>query len=382
MLCLPELCISGYGCEDAFLSAGTQKVSLEILLEIVPHTQGMVVSLGLPLMVRGALYNTCCLVCDGGLLGFVGKQHLAGEGLHYEPRWFKRWPADARAQVDINGTSYPLGDLVFDCGGVAIGFEICEDAWVAKPPGRRVGQARRGTFLLNPSASHFAFGKQEIRKRFVLEGSRAFHVGYIYANLMGNEAGRAVYDGGALIAAGGRMLAEGPRFSFADYHVTVADIDIEATRLGRSRTASYEPQHVGNEQNLLSTGFSFPAVVPQAAPLTEPDWEQSVTIKEEEFARALALALFDYLRKSRSRGFVVSLSGGADSSAVAALCALSVQPGGGRIGTAPGDLEAIAYSRHRASQACNRFGASLIDLCVPVDAKQFLRDACRRPGCR
>ena len=324
LLCLPELCISGYGCEDAFLSAGTQKASQEILLEVAPRTSGMIVSLGLPLMVRGALYNTCCLVCDGALLGFVGKQHLAGEGLHYEPRWFKRWPANARAQVDIEGHSYPLGDLVFECGGVAIGFEICEDAWVANRPGAEL--AKRGVdVLFNPSASHFAFGKQKVRKRFVLEGSRAFHVGYIYANLMGNEAGRAIYDGGALIAAGGRMLAEGPRFSFEDCHVTVADIDVEGTRLARSRIVSYEPQFVGNEQNRLSAEFSFPTVVPQAAGPLETDWEQSITIKEEEFARALALALFDYLRKSRSRGFVVSLSGGADSSAVAVLCALSVQ---------------------------------------------------------
>ena len=172
LLCLPELCISGYGCEDAFLSAGTQKASQEILLEIVPNTQGMIVSLGLPLMYRGALYNTCCLVSDGQLLGFVGKQHLAGEGLHYEPRWFKRWPAEARAQVDIAGTSYPLGDLVFDCGGVAIGFEICEDAWVANRPGATL--AKRGVdVLLNPSASHFAFGKQNKTTKLIADIKQA-----------------------------------------------------------------------------------------------------------------------------------------------------------------------------------------------------------------
>ena len=59
LLCLPELCISGYGCEDAFLSAGARKTSQEIMLEIVPETQGIIVSLGLPLMYRGAVYNTC-----------------------------------------------------------------------------------------------------------------------------------------------------------------------------------------------------------------------------------------------------------------------------------------------------------------------------------
>ena len=51
--------------------------------------------------------------------------------------------------------------------------------------------------ILNPSASHFAFGKQDVRQRFVLEGSRALQVSYIYANLLGNEAGRTIYDGDA-----------------------------------------------------------------------------------------------------------------------------------------------------------------------------------------
>ena len=69
--------------------------------------------------------------------------------------------------------------------------------------------ARRGVdLILNPSASHFAFGKHEIRKRFVIEGSRAFDVGYVYANLLGNEAGRAIYDGDAMIAAAGKLLVD------------------------------------------------------------------------------------------------------------------------------------------------------------------------------
>src|SRR5205085_3149604 len=114
----------------------------------------------------------------------------------------------------------------FDCGGVKIGFEICEDAWVANRPGAELAMAGVD-LILNPSASHFAFGKIDIRRRFVLEGSRAFGVSYLYANLLGNEAGRAIYDGGALIAAGGRLIAAGPRFSFRDHVVTSAVIDLD-----------------------------------------------------------------------------------------------------------------------------------------------------------
>src|SRR3954453_2722163 len=76
VLCLPELCISGYGCEDAFLAPGTQAMSLLLLEEILPHTRGLVVSVGLPLFHNKALYNACALISDGKLCGFVAKRAL------------------------------------------------------------------------------------------------------------------------------------------------------------------------------------------------------------------------------------------------------------------------------------------------------------------
>src|SRR5688572_1735100 len=124
ILCLPELCISGYGCEDAFHAPGTQQMALDVLADLMPETRGMIVSFGLPLLYHGALFNTACLAVDGRILGFVGKQNLAGEGIHYEPRWFKRWPEGVHAQVQLAGINFPIGDLIFECGGVRIGFEI------------------------------------------------------------------------------------------------------------------------------------------------------------------------------------------------------------------------------------------------------------------
>ena len=135
VLCLPELCITGYGCEDAFHAVGVQETAQQILLEILPETKGIAVSLGLPMFHRGGLFNAACLALDGEILGFVGKQNLAGEGLHYEPRWFKAWPADSVVETQLGSQSYPLGDLIFECGDLRLGFEICEDAWVADRPG-------------------------------------------------------------------------------------------------------------------------------------------------------------------------------------------------------------------------------------------------------
>lgn len=352
ILCLPELCITGYGCEDAFHSLSLQHTAQELLLEMLSETRSMIVSFGLPLLHSGGLFNTACLAVDGRILGFVGKQNLAGEGLHYEPRWFKRWPDNVRGETLVGGEAYPIGDLMFDCGGVLLGFEICEDAWVASRPGSDLA-LHGADLILNPSASHFAFGKHEVRRRFVLEGSRAFNVSYVYANLLGNEAGRAIYDGDAMIASGGRMLALGPRFSFADVQVTTATIDVDATRMSRARTGSFQPEIAGTRAHLVTTPFDFPPLRPEHETVDPPTWESGPHVKEEEFARAEALGLFDYLRKSRSAGFVVSLSGGADSAAVATLSAMLVKFGIAELGR-EGFLRKLAYIKSLADCVSER----------------------------
>lgn len=315
VLCLPELCITGYGCEDMFVSPNTWRTAWDMLLKIVPETGDMVVSVGLPLYVTNGVYNVACIVADRQIVGFVPKQHLAGDGLHYEPRWFRAWPAETITEYHHGDNVWPIGDLIFECDGVRMGFEICEDAWVAGRPGNRMAECGVD-IILNPSASHFAFGKHEIRKRFVLEGSRSFGVSYVYANLVGNEAGRAVYDGGALIASSGDLIAAGPRFGFTDVDVTVADIDVELTRTRRAAIHSMPTDATDDVHDriariggrLLNPGK--PVLHSNEAPAEE---------EHAEFTQAIALALFDYMRKSYSNGFIVSMSGGADSSAVACL---------------------------------------------------------------
>jgi NAD+ synthase (glutamine-hydrolysing) len=336
MLCLPELAITGYGCEDAFFMDGLQDIAFAQLDALAPLTKGMVIAVGLPVYHEKALYNAAALLVDGKIAGFVAKQFLAGDGIHYEPRWFKAWPAgevDVLERTDTDGSirRYPIGDLVFDVGDVRIGFEICEDAWVANRPGTDL--ALRGVDVIcNPSASHFAFGKFTVRQRFVIEGSRAFGVCYLYANLLGNEAGRVIYDGGGLIASGGTLLTRGKRFSFHDVELSTAVVDVEGDRREAVRRGSHRPRHDAEGQ-VIEVPFVWPLRKPEALPYVEQSWEERVSVREEEFARAVALGLWDYLRKSHAQGYVVSLSGGADSAACAVLVALAVQLAFQELGT-------------------------------------------------
>ena len=278
ILCLPELCVTGYGCEDAFHSPGLHQTAFELLLEIAPATAGMIASIGLPLFYNRGLYNAAALLVDGRVAGFSAKRFLAGDGIHYEPRWFKAWPEGHVAEIEIASRKVPLGDVLFDCGGVKIGFEICEDAWVASRPGSQM--ALQGVdVILNPSASHFAFGKDDVRQRFVIEGSRAFGVAYVYANLLGNEAGRIIYDGGALIASAGQLVAVGGRFSYRDLDLTTAVVDITANRMVQSRVGSFRPEV---DDRAVDIPFVYPELAPVAPGPLPRSWEQGGEVKEEE----------------------------------------------------------------------------------------------------
>lgn len=324
LLCLPELCITGYGCEDAFYSRGLTQMAERVLAELIPDTAGLAVSIGMPVLHAGALFNASALVVDGVLAGLVAKQHLAGDGLHYEPRWFKPWPDNAVASIRLAGNEVPIGDLLFDIDGVRVGFEICEDAWVANRPG--LDHAKLSVdILFNPSASHFAFGKSVTRRRLVEEASRSLAVTYVYSNLVGNEAGRVIYDGQTIIATCGETVACGPRLGLNPVTITTATVDVDATRMRRSQSASYKPEVTIDRKRVVPVTFELPAAQPPREKAQIAEWERSEHLKEEEFTRAVTLGLYDYARKSRSRGFVVSLSGGADSAAVACLVKMTVQ---------------------------------------------------------
>ncbi len=328
VLCLPELCVTGYGCEDAFFSTDVTRRAIASLREIAAATADMIVSVGLPLRFRNSLLNGTAMLSNGRIHGFVAKRNLAGDGIHYEPRWFKPWRDSGHNTIELAWTAageeeYPIGNLLFEFGDLRIGFEICEDAWVADRPGAALA-ADAVDIILNPSASHFAFDKLAVRERLVMEGSRAFSATYIYANLLGNESGRIVYDGCSLIASGGKLVAQGPRFSLDEVTLTAVTIDVDATRTVQARTASFEPNLGHPTHRVIEADFTFPHVEPVKETRPTAAWETGGHLKEEEFTRALTLALFDYLRKSRSNGFVVSLSGGADSTAVSCLVQMMV----------------------------------------------------------
>ncbi|MEL6631464.1 MAG: NAD(+) synthase [Bacteroidota bacterium] len=333
ILGLPELAISGYGCEDAFFNEYVLRRSLEALEEIVAASEGITLSVGLPMSYEHCLYNVVAMIHDQEILGFVPKQMLPGDGIYYEPRWFKPWQEGVIASYEWKNQAYPFGDIIFEVNDVRIGIEICEDAWNGIRPAQ--DHYLYGVdVILNPSASNFAFGKSEIREMLVREASRAFNCTYVYSNLLGNEAGRIIYDGEILVAQQGALLGRNRRFTFEDYEIMPAVVDVEKVHTYRKKSFNFRPA-IPNHM-IVATG-EYPEAQPMEAEMA-PHID-----KNEEFYFAETLALFDYMRKSRSRGFVLSLSGGADSSTCAVLCAHALKRAAAELGS-DRFLEKIAYT--------------------------------------
>jgi len=296
ILILPELCITGYGCEDLFLSSWLPKKAKSYIKELVRETEGLFTALTLPLFHKGLLYNCAVVVYDKNILGVYAKQFMALDGVHYEPRWFNPWPIGAKSEIEIDGELHPFGDLIFDFKEWKIGFEICEDAWRGEErPASRLHE-QGANLILNPSASHFAMQKTLERIDLVKATSKSFNCTYVFANLLGNEAGRMIYDGEILVAQNGELLLRNELLSFEYFQVKSIELEF-------------------GQQNQVDVSS-----------VSSPD------LKEEEFPKATALALYDYLRKSKSNGFVLSLSGGADSGTCAILVAEMVRRGISQLG--------------------------------------------------
>lgn len=296
LVVFPELAVCGYPPEDLLLKPGFVERSQRAVHELAGSVQGHAVAvLGWvdghrvpgadPHDAFDGPWNAAAVLHRGEVVGSYHKQALPNYGVFDEKRYFDPGPA---------------GQPLYEIGGVAVALTVCEDAWV--PGGPVLAAARSGAQLVvNLNASPFHRNKHALRldtlRRRVAESS----VPLVYLNQVGAQD-ELVFDGGSLVLdPSGHVLAAATRFEPGE---VVVDVPVAAasTRPGPVVAVSAAAQGRRPASDLPAR-----TEVPDGGP--------------EEVWAALVLGVRDYVTKNGFGDVVVGLSGGVDSSIVAAIAA-------------------------------------------------------------
>ena len=383
VLCLPELCLTGYTCGDLFLQdtllCGAEE-GLQTILEATRNLD-MVTVLGLPVRCKwdNKLYNCAAVIQSGEILGLVPKTYLPNYGEFYEQRWFASG-AGVETSVDLCGETVDMDAAgLFACETVpnlVLGVEICEDLWATEPPSARL--ARGGaTVILNLSASNELVGKSGYRRNLVVGQSGRLVCGYVYADAgEGESTTDLVFTGHNMIAENGALLEE-RRFATG---LTISEIDVDRLAYERRRMTTFNGQR---QADLWRASFSLPleetrltrAVSP--APFVPADAEDRAE-RCNEILKIAALGLKKRLEHTGARTAVVGLSGGLDSTLAILITAVAMKlldrPARDIIAVTMPCFGTTDRTRDNAVELAERLGATLKRIDIGSAVKVHFKD--------
>ena len=249
----PELCLTGYTCQDLFFQRSLQTACAEVLGELEKLTGRLHLTavVGAPLRIRGQLFNCAVVISNGHIAGIVPKTYMPNYGEFYEKRWFSTGE-DLRRLPDASVTRGELGlrgdqedyipvsvDRCFTTvDGVRFGIELCEDLWTPLPPSTALclGGAE---VILNLSASNETIAKREYRRQLVSQQSARCLCGYVYVSSGETESTQdLVFSGHSMIAENGAILTENQKLLDTDYVLTM-DLDLGRIRADRTKNRSF-----------------------------------------------------------------------------------------------------------------------------------------------
>lgn len=323
----PELEICGYGCADHYLESDTVLHSFQMLAELLaaPTTEDIICDVGMPVMHKSSLYNCRVIFLNKKILLIRPKMTMANRGNYREMRWFLPWnkPREIEEhylpeiiQLVTGQETVPFGDAVLATKETCLGSEICEELWTANSP--HIAMSIDGVEIFtNSSASHHVLRKSYLRTDLIKTATSKNGGIYLFANQKGCDGDRLYYDGCAMIAVNGHIVAQGSQFSLDDVEVLTTTQDLEDVRAYRADKTSGKltanevyPRVRVNFTLSLADDVDMPSVQPIQIRFHTP---------EEEISLGPACWLWDYLRRSSQAGFFLPLSGGIDSSATACV---------------------------------------------------------------
>ena len=321
MLTFPELSITGYTCGDLFLQPYLLTEAEKALCLLAERTKesNMLIIVGMPLRAEEKLYNAAVALQSGKILGAIPKTYLPNYREFQEKRWFSSSTELAFSTIKIGEHVVPIGhDLIFKCGNVGVGVEICEDMWTPVTPGTRL--ALYGAHIIfNLSASNENAGKNSYLRSLISSLSSQGIVGYVYASCgFGESSTDLVYTGKAFIAENGVMLEEMERFKFTE-RLIVSDIDVERIRTERLINSSFRSAaSIYAEDKLKVVPFEMTrtAEYDMTRPVERnPFMPSNVDLEErcEEMWLIQVTGLAQRLNHLKGSKLILGISGGLDS---------------------------------------------------------------------
>lgn len=329
---LPELCITGYTCEDLFWQDALLDAAERGLVSIAARTADVdaLLLLGLPVRVASKLYNCAAVLFRGELLGLVPKRYVPMYNEFYEGRHFVPGPKTVTS-VDFGLLGeVPFGtNQLFACDTIpelVVGAEICEDLWVPMPPSNAHAVAG-ATLICNLSASPALAGKSAYRRQLVVQQSARLICGYVYASAgEGESTTDLVFSGHDLVVENGRVLADSGVFGEG---IAVSEIDVLSLAADRRRMSTFEVAPTPEDYKHLTTYFSLEFdgegdgddELAIRTPLTRyvdphpfvPAMDDARATRCEEILSIQAHGLASRLAHTGSDHAVIGISGGLDS---------------------------------------------------------------------
>lgn len=386
IIVFPELCITGYSCQDLFRQSLLLEQVEASMLMLLDFTRNLdIISIvGLPVVVGDMLLNCAAVIQKGDLLGLIPKTYLPNYSEFYEKRWFASSQDLQPTEIRFAGNKIlvtPQPTLFKTCDGVLFGIEICEDVWAPAPPSNRLALAG-ADMTFNLSASDELIGKHKYLKSLLSQQSARTISGYIYSGCgFGESSQDMVYAGNAFIYENGQLLAEGKRFSFKP-QVIISQIDIEKLRSERRNNSTYvnaQREHDARIVNAHTTVAQrdFELIRDVDPHPFIPGQEDMGTSCNEIFSIQVA-GLAKRLVHTNCKTVVLGISGGLDSTLALLVCVKTFDKLGwsrkGIVGVTMPGFGTTDRTHNNAVTLMESLGVTIREVSISAAVEQHFKD--------
>lgn len=386
IIVFPELCITGYSCQDLFRQSLLLEQVEASMLMLLDFTRNLdIISIvGLPVVVGDMLLNCAAVIQKGDLLGLIPKTYLPNYSEFYEKRWFASSQDLQPTEIRFAGNKIlvtPQPTLFKTCDGVLFGIEICEDVWAPAPPSNRLALAG-ADMTFNLSASDELIGKHKYLKSLLSQQSARTISGYIYSGCgFGESSQDVVYAGNAFIYENGQLLAEGERFSFKP-QIIISQIDIEKLRSERRNNSTYvnaQREHDARIVNAHTTVAQrdFELIRDVDPHPFIPGQEDMGTSCNEIFSIQVA-GLAKRLVHTNCKTVVLGISGGLDSTLALLVCVKTFDKLGwsrkGIVGVTMPGFGTTDRTHNNAVTLMESLGVTIREVSISAAVEQHFKD--------